>query len=151
MDAPKNGARCRPLMNPSTTVRASSSRLPIRDRIFGSTKRAPGRAWVSILRIADCGLWIMDCSFWIAESAFSTAIRNPQSAIPNPQWLHSALWRRHGRQQLVDNRIGADAFRFGAEIREHAVSQDRVRQRADVVEAHVVASARERTRFGAEH
>src|SRR5204862_3208883 len=43
MDAPKYGARCSPLMKPSTTFRASRSRLPIRARIFGSTKRAPAR------------------------------------------------------------------------------------------------------------
>src|SRR6266542_3608747 len=98
MDAPKNGARCNPLMNPSTTVRASSSRLPIRDRIFGSTKRAPGMAWVSILQIGD----------W--------SFRNPQSAM-----LHSTLRCRDGRQQLVDDRIRADAFRLGAEVREHPV------------------------------
>src|SRR5437899_1819791 len=83
MDAPKNGARCRPLMNPSTTVRASSSRLPIRDRIFGSTKRAPGRAWVSILRIADCGLWIMDYGLLILDCGVGLFNRNPQSAIRN--------------------------------------------------------------------
>jgi hypothetical protein len=39
---PEEGARCRPLMNPSTTVRASSSRLPIRPRIFD---RRTGRRW----------------------------------------------------------------------------------------------------------
>src|ERR1700733_13242739 len=42
IDAPKYGARCRPLMKPSTTVRASNSRLPMRARTDGSTKRAPG-------------------------------------------------------------------------------------------------------------
>src|SRR2546428_13607653 len=40
-DAPKYGARWRPLMKPSTTVRASSSRLPIRASIEGSTNREP--------------------------------------------------------------------------------------------------------------
>src|SRR5438045_2267271 len=52
IDAPKYGARCRPLMNPSTTVRASSSRLPMRARILGSTNRAPGMACESILLAA---------------------------------------------------------------------------------------------------
>src|SRR5579864_4783998 len=42
IDAPKYGARCNPLMKPSTTVFASSSRLRIRPRTFGSIKRAPG-------------------------------------------------------------------------------------------------------------
>src|SRR5437899_11679431 len=32
-------------MKPSTTVRAISSRLLMRDRIFGSTNRAPGIVW----------------------------------------------------------------------------------------------------------
>src|SRR6185369_8938812 len=46
-DAPKYGALCRPLMNPSTTARATSSRLPMRARTAGSMNRAPGIAWKS--------------------------------------------------------------------------------------------------------
>src|SRR5687768_6663086 len=39
-----------PLMKPSTTFRASSSRLLIRASTFGSTNRAPGRMECSISR-----------------------------------------------------------------------------------------------------
>src|SRR6185503_15589047 len=46
-DAPKYGALWRPLMKPSTTARATSSRLPMRARTTGSMKRAPGMAWKS--------------------------------------------------------------------------------------------------------
>src|SRR3954469_20169694 len=54
-EAPKYGDRCIPLMNPSTTDRATSSRLPIRARTTGSTNRAPGIAPdCSVLRIVMC-------------------------------------------------------------------------------------------------
>src|SRR5450759_4898217 len=53
VDEPRCGARCRPLMNPSTTVRASKSRFPIFARTGGSMRCAPGTAdvvsiWVGI-------------------------------------------------------------------------------------------------------
>src|SRR5688572_31045392 len=39
MDRPRYGDRWSPLRNPSTTVRASSSRVPIRARTSGTRKR----------------------------------------------------------------------------------------------------------------
>src|SRR5476651_679209 len=129
IDAPKYGARCSPLMKPSTTVRASRSRLPIRARTVGSTKRAPA---------------IVPCS-----------VTGMTSVSPVVHYLtrrlHAGLGHRDHRQQLVDDRIGRDAFRFRPEIREHAVAQHRMRHRPDVLEAHMVAAARQRARFGAEH
>src|SRR3954447_24609093 len=38
-----------PLMNPSTTERATSSRFPMRARTLGTTNRAPGMADESIM------------------------------------------------------------------------------------------------------
>src|SRR5262245_36815358 len=118
MDAPKNGARCRPLMNPSTTDLASSSRLPMRARIRGSTNRAP-----AISPRESC--------------AISDAYRG-QGSEPL-LLLHSR--RRHWNpfQQLVDDLIGRDAFRFGAEVDEHAVPHDRMGYGFNVVEAHVIS------------
>src|SRR5690606_41462814 len=43
-DRPRYGERCRPLMKPSTTVLATSSRSSMRLSTAGSTKRAPGSA-----------------------------------------------------------------------------------------------------------
>src|SRR5690606_39836116 len=43
-DRPRYGKRCRPLMKPSTTVLATSSRSSMRWSTAGSTKRAPGSA-----------------------------------------------------------------------------------------------------------
>ena len=102
-------------MKPSTTVRASSSRLPIRARTFGIDEPRAGH----------------DVLFhYIPDFGFSAPAR---------------------REQLVDDRVGRDAFRLGAEVREHAVPQHGMRQRADVLEAHVIAAARQRARLRAEH
>ena len=39
------------------------------------------------------------------------------------------------------------ALRLRVEVRQHAVAQDRMRERADVVEADVIAAARQRARL----
>jgi hypothetical protein len=39
---------------------------------------------------------------------------------------------------IVDQDVGRDAFRLGAEVRQHAVPEHRMREGLDVVEAHVV-------------
>src|SRR4029077_4287663 len=109
-----------------------SSRLPIRERTFGSTNRAPGRAWCSMRLRLTAG------SAKNAEKILS--LRSPR-APRFLSFLHPALWYRHRRQQLVHDRIGRDAFRLRAEVRQHAVAQHRVRECADVVEAHVIAAA----------
>src|SRR4051812_8089522 len=107
-----------PLMNPSTTERATSSRFPTRARTTGSTNRAPVNppAWIS-LRIS----------------------------------LHPRAWHGNRFQQSIDQRVAGDPFRLRVEIREHAVAQDRMRQRTDVLEADVIAPAGERARLAAEH
>src|SRR5688500_15025573 len=106
-EAPKYGARCSPLMKPSTTVFATSSRLPIRARTAGSTKRAPGMA-----------AWLRSMS-------------------------HPGARSGDGLEQPVDERVGRDSLRLRVEVGEDAVAQHRVRQRPDILEAHVVASAHE--------
>ena len=64
--------------------------------------------------------------------------------IPDPR-------HRHDLEQPIGDLIGRHAFRLRVEVGDDAVAQHRVRQRADVVEAHVVAAARERARLAAEH
>ena len=54
-------------------------------------------------------------------------------------------------QQPIDDRVGRHAFRLRVEVGDDAVAQHRVRQRADVLEAHVIAAARQRPRLAAEH
>src|SRR5215207_4914920 len=60
-EAPKYGERWSPLMNPSTTVFASSSRLPMRASTFGSTKRAPGNECCSMLPVLHTRSWCRHC------------------------------------------------------------------------------------------
>src|SRR3954471_10394085 len=107
-----------PLMNPSTTERATSSRFPTRARTTGSTNRAPVNppAWIS-LRIL----------------------------------LHARARHRDGFEQAIDQRVAGDAFRLRVKIREHSVAQDRMRQRADILEADVITAAGERAGLAPEH
>src|SRR4051812_5443 len=126
-DAPKYGDRCMPLMNPSTTWRATSSRFPMRDRTTGSTKRAPG-----------------------IEEVVSIFSASSYQLEPRTR-SHARSWYRYGLEQPVDQRVRRDAFRLRVEIGQHAVAQDRVSHGTDVIEAHVIPAARERTRFRAEH
>ena len=51
----------------------------------------------------------------------------------------------------IRQHVGGNAFRLRVEVRDDSVAQHRVRQRANVLEAHVIASARERARLAAEH
>ena len=44
---------------------------------------------------------------------------------PEPALYMPDFGMRHDLQQLVDQRVGRDAFRLGAEVREHAVPQHR--------------------------
>src|SRR5215468_9001930 len=102
-------------MEPSTTARATSSRLPMRARTVGSMKRAPGMAWLS------------------------TAISHARSR------------KRHGLEQPIDDLIRRHAFRLRVEVGDDAMTEHRMRQRADVVEADVIPAVRQRTRLAAEH
>src|SRR5580704_2804388 len=65
--------------------------------------------------------------------------------------LHPGLWHGYHLEELVDDLVGGDAFRFGAEVREHPVAQDRVRHGANVLEADVIAPVGERAGLAAEH
>src|SRR4051812_11712368 len=115
VDAPRCGDLCNPLMNPSTTVRASSSRFPIRARIDGSRKDR-----------------------WSGATAVVM------------QRSHAALRHRNDAKQLLDHLIGRDLLRFGVEVHEHAMAHDGLRERADVLEAHVEPPVHERARLSAE-
>ena len=54
------------------------------------------------------------------------------------------------REQLLDDLIRRHVLGLRVEVREHAVAQHRLGQRADVVEAHVVAPVHQRARLAAE-
>src|SRR5436190_16318367 len=124
-------------MNPSTTARATSSRLPTRARTTGSTNRAPP--------IPPC---------WISFRIPLTPYRLPPTAYhlpPTAYRLHPRSRHRHRFEQLVHERVARDPFRLRVEVREHAVPQHRVRQRPHVLEADVVAAVGERARLAAEN
>ena len=71
-----------------------------------------------------------------------------QRLIYIPEARQRATDFRAGRSTIA---IGRHAFRLRVEVRDDAVAQHRVRQRADVVEADVIAAARQRARLAAEH
>ena len=54
------------------------------------------------------------------------------------------------REQLLDDLIRRHLLRLGVEVHQHAMAQHRLGQRADVLEAHVVAAVHERARLAAE-
>ena len=56
---------------------------------------------------------------------------------------------RHGLEQALDDGVGVDALRLGVEVRHDAVAQDRLRQRLDVLDRHVVAAVHQRARLAA--
>src|SRR5262249_23269621 len=53
--------------------------------------------------------------------------------------LHPALRNRHGLEQPIDDRVGVDALGLGVEVGHDAVAKDRLGQRLDVLDRHVVA------------
>src|SRR5688572_28203240 len=128
MEAPKCGARCRPLMKPSTTWRASRSRLPMRASTLGSTNLAPG--------IAPDWSWR---AIWVL---------GPVSRVLRV--LHARLRQRHGLQEVIDQHVAGNALGLGAEVRQHAVAHDRMRQGFNVIETDVIAAARQCARLGAQ-
>src|SRR5688572_30034889 len=115
-------------MKPSTTERATSSRLPTRASTLGSTNLAPGTTVAALI-------WLTTSSRHLSAAGAS----------------HTRSWHGHPFQQPVDQGIARDAFGLRVEVRQDPVPQDRVRQRPDVLEAHVVLPARQRACLRAEH
>src|ERR1700722_7803620 len=92
----------------------------------------------------------------IRASTLGSTNLAPGMALPSTsramvQILHPGLWHRYHLEELVDDLVGRDAFRFGPEVREHAVAKDRVRHRADVLEADVIAPVGERPGLATQH
>src|SRR5262245_2248614 len=107
-ERPKNGEWWRPLMNPSTTVRDSRSRLAMRARVDGSRNR-----------VSD---WPVALPYTRARLIAS----------------HLGARQRRGLEQVLDHVVRRHPLRFGVEVGEDAMAQHRVRQRPDVLEADVV-------------
>src|SRR5689334_22651063 len=64
--------------------------------------------------------------------------------------LHPRARQRDGLQEPIDDVVARDAFGLRVEVGDDAVAEHRMRQGAHVLEAHVVAAARERPRLAAE-
>src|SRR5476651_442012 len=77
------------------------------------------------------------------ESNPSTTVRAFSSSVPSREttagsrngrscavhgMLHPALGRRHGLDQLVDDRVGVDPLRLSVEVGHDPVTQDRLGQ-----------------------
>src|ERR1700712_3271580 len=117
VDAPRCGDRCRPLMKPSTTVRAINSRFPIRARIVGSRKDVAVSGATAVMR-------------WIRNAP-----------------LHPALRHWNSREETIDDLIRGHLLRLGVEVGQHAMAEHRLGERANVLEADVEASVHQRTRL----
>src|SRR4029079_13967260 len=102
-EAPKYGDRCIPLMNPSTTERATSSRFPTRARTTGSTNRAPVSPPA--------------CSSFRLSYPFGAS----WSCARDDAALHPAPGHRDRVHQLVDERVARHSLGLRVEVREHAV------------------------------
>src|SRR5919106_815323 len=98
-DAPKTLVRCRPLMKPSTTERATSSRLPMRARTFGSTNRAPGMVEVEIMSLLT--------GDQESRSILGFSLKSPDLLISCE--LHAAPRHCDRLHQTVDQRIAVDS------------------------------------------
>src|SRR2546430_9816788 len=135
-------------MKPSTTERATSSRLRTRARTTGSTTRAPGNVPAPPMVLAITQL--PASTYFIFRFPFS-AFRPSAFCLLPSAFLHPRPRNGNGLEQLVDDLIARHALRLRVEVREHAMAQYGVRERADVVEADVVAAVRQRARLAAEH
>src|SRR5262245_51594602 len=72
-----------------------------------------------------------------------------QSAAKSSASGAIGLRPRHRLDQLVDDGVGRDAFGFGAEVADDAMSEDRVRDGADVLARDVVPAREDRAGLGA--
>src|SRR5688572_18245306 len=89
--------------------------------------------------------------FPMRASTTGSMNRAPGMAWISTATSHSRSGPRHGLEQPIDDGVGRHAFGLRVEVRDDAVAEDRVRECADVLEAHVIAAARERPRLAAEH
>src|SRR5688500_1124065 len=74
---------------------------------------------------------------------------------PGTTWVsrmsHAGTRQRDHFEQALDDIVGGNAFGLSVEIGDDPVTQHRMRQRADVLETHVIAAAGQGPRLGAEH
>src|ERR1051325_918477 len=77
--------------------------------------------------------------------------RAPGIAWISTAMSHTRARERNDLEQPIDDLVGRHAFGLRVEVGDDAVAHDRVRQRADVLEADVIAAARQRARLAAEH
>src|SRR5689334_17084223 len=105
VEAPSSGDRCRPLMNPSTTVRANNSRFPIRASTDGSRYEVVGSAGAVML---VAGWWLLVGGCWLlVAGCYSSA-----GALRMTNTSHAGLRQRNDLQQFLDDLIGRDLLRF---------------------------------------
>src|SRR5262245_27436127 len=85
--------------------------------------------------------------------ARTTGSMNRAPGLAWKSWAisHPRARERHCLEQAIDDRVGRHAFRLRVEVGDDAMPQHGVRQGADVLEADVIAAARQRTRLAAEH
>src|SRR6478735_479495 len=87
----------------------------------------------------------------VPRRATTAGSRNWREREAGAMGLHPALgdWNRF--EQTLDDRVGVDALRFRVEIRHHAVPEDRLGERLDVLDRHVIAAVHERAGLSAAH
>ncbi len=137
-ECPKNGLLCMPVMKPSTTCRARRSSREMRAMVAGWRKRRGSssfrRPWMRpgvrfrCVRVDESrSSPTRNVEPELDRRHDAKIFLNRSSAVRSPSLLRRLL------EQLLDDRVGGDAFGRGGEVGQDAVPQHRVGQRLDVV------------------
>src|SRR5688572_2638193 len=87
----------------------------------------------------------------IRARTFGSTNRAPGTAEVVAVISHSGAWHRHRLEQPIDQRVAGHPFRLRVEVRQHAVAEHGMGERADVVVTHVVPALGEGAGLGPEH
>src|SRR5205814_8714476 len=96
-------------------------------------KRFFGRSMMGVLMITD--------------ASYSRNLRNSRLRT---SCLQSRLWDRNDFEKPPDDFFRCDALRLGMEVRQNAVTENRIRQRLDILNRYVVASVNQGSPLAAE-
>src|SRR5262245_59668180 len=154
-ECPKNGLRCMPEMNPSTTWRARRSSREMRAMVSGCKNRRGSSSFLTAIKQTPTPLAAWQSHILRGRKGYCYA--KPQAAIKSrcEELLEAlvlgqlAFLRRRLLEHALDDVVGSDAFGGGGEVRQDTVPEHWVRQRLDVVGLHVRTAVEEGPRLAA--
>src|SRR3954463_13446276 len=74
----------------------------------------------------------------VPRRATTAGSRNWRSRVLGAIVLHPALRHRHALEQPLDDRVRVDPLGLRVEVGHHAVAEDRLGERLDVLDRHVI-------------